>query len=81
MLIEIKVKIELSIIRLDILLERLKQALDVVHSESRLAQDAHDFKHWPAYLEVMRNGNRTYSHRCEPTTTERRKAFRLHQSC
>ena len=32
MLIEIKVKIELSIIRLDILLERLKQALDVVHS-------------------------------------------------
>ena len=55
MLIEIKVKIELSIIRLDILLERLKQALDVVHSESRLAQDAHDFKHWPANLEVMRN--------------------------
>ena len=55
MLIEIKVKIELSIIRLDILLERLKQALYVVHSESRLAQDAHDFKHWPANLEVMRN--------------------------
>ena len=45
MLIEIKVKIELSIIRPDILHERLKQALDVVHSESRLAQDAHDFKH------------------------------------
>ena len=55
MLIEITIKIELSIIRLDILLERLKQALDVVHSESRLAQDAHDFKHWPANLEVMRN--------------------------
>lgn len=55
MLIEIKVKIELSIIRFHILLERLKQALDVVHSESRLAQDAHDFKHWPANLEVMRN--------------------------
>lgn len=61
MLIEIKVKIELSIIRLDILLERLKQAIDVVHSESRLAQDAHDFKHWPANLEVMRNdGNEAY---------------------
>ena len=55
MLIEIKIKIELSIIRLDILLERLKQALDVVHSESRLTQDAHDFKYWPANLEVMRN--------------------------
>ena len=51
----IEIKIELSIIRLDILLERLKQALDVVHSESRLAQNAHDFKHWPANLEVMRN--------------------------
>ena len=50
MLIKIKVKIELSIIRLDILLERLKQALYVVHSESRIAQDAHDFKHWPANL-------------------------------
>ena len=34
MLIEIKVKIELSIIRLDILLVRLKQTMDV-HSESR----------------------------------------------
>ena len=54
MLIGIKVKIELSIIRLDILLVRLKQAMDV-HSESRLAQNAHDFKHWPANLEVMRN--------------------------
>ena len=51
----IEIKIELSIIRLDILLERLKQALYVVHSESRLAQDAHDFKHWPANLEVMGN--------------------------
>lgn len=45
MLIGIKVKIELSIIRLDFLLELLKQALDVVHSESRLAQDTHAFKH------------------------------------
>ena len=35
MLIEIKVKIELSIIRLDILLVRLKQTMDV-HSESSL---------------------------------------------
>ena len=34
MLIEIKVKIELSIIRLDTLLVRLKQTMDV-HSESR----------------------------------------------
>ena len=34
MLIEIKVKIELSIIRLDTLLVRLKQAMDV-HSERR----------------------------------------------
>ena len=40
MLIEIKVIIELSIIRLDILLERLKQALDVVYSESRHEKDA-----------------------------------------
>ena len=55
MLIGIKVKIELSIIRLDFLLERLKQALDVVHSKSRLAQDTHDFKHWPVNLKVMLN--------------------------
>lgn len=58
MLIGIEVKIELSIIRLDLLLDRLKQALDVVHRERRLAQDTHDFKHRPANLEVMlNNGN------------------------
>lgn len=62
MLIETKVKIELSIIRLDFLLDRLKQALYIVHSECRLAQDAHDFKHWPANLEVMLNdGNEAIS--------------------
>ena len=53
MLIKIEVKIELPIIRLGSLLERLEQVLDAVRGERRLAKDTHDLEHWPANLEVV----------------------------
>jgi len=58
MLIKIEVKIELPIIRLGSLLERVEQVLDAVRGERRLAKDTHDLEHWPANLEVvLDNGN------------------------
>ena len=58
MLIKFEVKIELPIIRLGILFEWLKQVLDAVRGERRLAKDPHDLEHWPANLEVvLDNGN------------------------
>ena len=53
MLIKIEVKIELPIIRLGSLLERLEQVLDAVRGERRLAKDTHDLGHRPANLEVV----------------------------
>ena len=53
MLIELEVKIELSIIWLTILLERFEQVLDAVRGECRLAKDTHDFEDGPANLEVV----------------------------
>ena len=54
MLIKFEVKIELSIIGLDrLLFERLKQILDTVHGERRLAKDTHDFEYGSANLEVV----------------------------
>ncbi len=54
MLIEFKVKTELSVIRIfRLLLERLEQITDAVRGECRLAKDAHDFDDRPANLEVM----------------------------
>ena len=53
MLIKFEVKIELPIIRLGSLLERLEQVLDAVRGERRLAKDTHDLEHWPANLEVV----------------------------
>ena len=53
MLIKFEVKIELPIIRLDSLFERLEQVLDAVRGERRLAKDTHDFKDGPANLEVV----------------------------
>jgi hypothetical protein len=53
MLIELEVKIELSIIWLTILLERLEQVLDAVRGECRLTKDTHDFKDRSANLEVV----------------------------
>ena len=53
MLIELEVKIELSIIWLTILLERLEQVLDAVRGECRLAKDTHDFEDGPVNLEVV----------------------------
>ena len=53
MLIKIEVKIELPIIRLGSLLERLEQVLDAVRGERRLAKDTHDLERWPANLEVV----------------------------
>ena len=53
-----EVQIELSIIRLDGLFERLEQVMDVIHSERRLTKDTHDFEDRPANLEVvLDNGN------------------------
>lgn len=58
MLIIFEVQIELSIIRLDGLFERLEQVMDVIHGERRLTKDTHDFEDRPANLEVvLDNGN------------------------
>ena len=58
MLIKFEVQIELSIIRLDSLLERLEQVFDAVHGERRLAKDTHNFEDGSANLEVvLDNGN------------------------
>ena len=58
MLIKFEVKIKLPIIRLGRLIKRLKQVLDAVRGECRLARNPHDLKHWPANLEVvLDNGN------------------------
>ena len=48
MLIIFEVQIELSIIRLDGLFERLEQVMDVIHGERRLTKDTHDFEDRPA---------------------------------
>ena len=53
MLIKFEVQVELPIIRLDSLFERLEQILDAVRGERRLAKDTHDFKDGPANLEVV----------------------------
>ncbi len=55
MLIKFKVKIELLILWLDSLLERLEQVLDVICGERRLAKDTHDFEDQPSDLEVVFN--------------------------
>ena len=55
MLIKFEVKIELPVIRLFCLPERLEQVLYAVHSERRLAKDTHDFEDRSANLEVMLN--------------------------
>ena len=44
---------ELSIILFDSLFERLKQVMDAVHGERRLAKDTHDLEDGSANLEVM----------------------------
>ena len=60
MLIKFEVQIELPVIRLFSLSERLEQVLNAVHGERRLTKDTHDFKDGPANLEVMLNdGNET----------------------
>lgn len=53
MLIRFEVKIELPIIRLGSLLERLEQVLDAVRGKRRLTKDTHDFKDGSANLEVV----------------------------
>jgi len=53
MLIKFEVKIELPIIWLGSLLERLEQVLDTVRGERRLAKDTHDFKDGSTNLEVV----------------------------
>ena len=53
MLIKFEVKIELPIIRLGSLFERLEQVLDAVRGERRLTKDTHDLKDGPANLEVV----------------------------
>ena len=53
MLIKCEVKIELPIIRLGSLFERLEQVLDAVRGERRLTKDTHDLKDGPANLEVV----------------------------
>ena len=53
MLIIFEVQIELPIIRLDGLFERLEQVMDVIHGERRLTKDTHDFEDRPANLEVV----------------------------
>lgn len=55
MLIIFEVQIELSIIRLDGLFERLEQVMDVIHGERRLAKDSHDLEDGSANLKVMLN--------------------------
>lgn len=58
MLIKFKVKIELPIIRLSSFFKRLKQVLDAVRGERRLAKYQHDLEHWPAnFGVVLDNGN------------------------
>jgi len=58
MLIKFKVKIELPIIRLSSFFKRLKQVLDAVRGERRLAKYPHDLEHWPAnFGVVLDNGN------------------------
>ena len=58
MLIIFEVQIELPIIRLEGLIERLEQVMDVIHGERRLTKDTHDFEDRPANLEVvLDNGN------------------------
>ena len=60
MLIKFEVDIELAIIRLSCLSEGLEKIADAVRGECRLAQDAHDFKDWPANFEVvLDDGNET----------------------
>ena len=53
MLIKFEVKIELPIIRLGSLFERLEQVLDAVRGERRLTKDTHDLKDGPDNLEVV----------------------------
>ena len=53
MLIKFEVKIELPIIRLGSLFERLEQVLYAVRGERRLTKDTHDLKDGPANLEVV----------------------------
>ena len=53
MLIKFEVKIELPIIWLGSLFERLEQVLDAVRGERRLTKDTHDLEHWPVNLEVV----------------------------
>ena len=53
MLIKFEVNIELPIIRFFSIPEGLEQILDSVHSERRLAKDAHDFEDRPANFEVV----------------------------
>ena len=58
MLIIFEAQIELPIIRLDGLFERLEQVMDVIHGERRLTKDTHDFEDRPANLKVvLDNGN------------------------
>ena len=67
MLIIFEVKIELPIIRLGSLSERLKQVLDAVRGEHRLAKDTHDLEHRPAAnLEVVfDDGNEAVGNDCD----------------
>jgi len=53
MLIKFEVKIELPVIWLVSLLDRLEQVLDSVRGECRLSKDTHDFKDGSANLEVV----------------------------
>ena len=56
MLIRSEVETQLAVIFWAVLpLARLEEVTDVVRGESRLAKDSHDFKHWPAHLEVVFN--------------------------
>ena len=55
MLIIFEVQIELSIIRLDGLFERLEQVMDVIHGERRLTKYSHDLEDGSANLKVMLN--------------------------
>ena len=53
MFINFKVKIELPIIRLGSLLERVEQVLDAVRGERRLAKDMYAFERRPSNLGIM----------------------------
>ena len=55
MLIKFEVQIKLPIIRLDSIIEWLKQVLDAVHGERRFAKDAHDFEDGSANPEIVLN--------------------------